>query len=119
MKGFRSNDVPSCGIARSVNRTVGKQAVGYRDVLKKASELGITFHTNQWGSLCFSAHQAERIRQELIKDFKEEKPAEDQHSEVEAEKAVSGILSQFEDKALVEELRRRGWEVECKRLETL
>lgn len=33
--------------------------------------------------------------------------------EREAEVAVRGILSQFEDEALVAELRRRGWEVSC------
>ena len=134
-KQFSSEDVPACGIARSINRASGVEVITYRDVLKKASELGISFHTNKWGSSSFTAYQAERIRNELLKmvgiDSKytnnlarvakmaeaEQKPAAEPESE--EKKVTEGILSQFTDKALADELRRRGWEFEAKRIEKL
>lgn len=55
------------------------------------------------------------ILEQLGQEGKPEGPAVDYEAlkEQEAEVAVRGILAQFEDEALVAELRRRGWTVSC------
>lgn len=96
-KNFTSADVAARVIAKSANRHTYKNAYNYRDVGKKAAKLGISFHQDKYGTSCYTAEEAERIREELIKDYE----------------GKDNNLSLCKDDELVAELRRRGWNVKA------
>ena len=113
MRSFKSEDVTATGIARSVNKE-SRADVNWRDVIQIASTLGIAPHPNQWGSTCYTAHQASCIREEMIKKVEIDR----QKTEIQ-DPPMS--LNAFTDKQLADELRRRGWELSAERkiVETL
>lgn len=107
IKNFTSESVSATAIAKSATKATNVD-FSYFDTLQAASALGIPPHKNKWGTNCYTAYQANRIREELIKRANN-KPKD------------YPLIDIIPDKELVEELRARGWDVVCERktIETL
>jgi len=109
MKKFNSESVSATAIAKSATKATNV-AFSYYDTFTAASELGIPPHKNKWGTNCYTAYQANRIREALVK-----------RAEHDSKPKVDYLIEVIPDKELVEELRARGWDVVCERktIETL
>lgn len=107
LKNFTSESVSATAIAKSATKATNVD-FSYFDTLQAASSLGIPPHRNKWGTNCYTAYQANRIREELIKRANN-KPKD------------YPLIELISDKELVEELRARGWTVTAERqtVETL
>lgn len=108
-RSYTSANVSAGKIAESINRRTDA-GIGWRDVMQKATELGIVFHADKYGSSCYSASEAEILRDELEKDFT--------RKELFPTPAAPSNLSGYSDADLVAELRRRGWDVKAQRVTT-
>ena len=117
MKTFRSEDVSATAISRSVNKRTNSDTT-WRDVISTASTLGISHHENKWGTTCYTAYQAERIREAMCKLVL----ADQARAALERkanESSKSEALAQFSDQELADELRNRGWELVAERKKTI